>query len=82
VAGPSGLFVSVLFYLRPAHPPLFIPWADVRAEVHCGWVYRYIYRYVDFRFRRHPTLRVRLSEGLAERLLAAGGQRMPSHETR
>jgi hypothetical protein len=69
VAGPTGLSVSVLFPFRPGHRALFIPWADVSAETHRGWVFHY----VDLRFSKPGHIRMQLSRRLAEKLAAAGG---------
>ncbi len=30
VLAPRGMYLSVLFFFRPFHPPLFIPWEAVR----------------------------------------------------
>jgi hypothetical protein len=70
VAGPLGLFVSLLFLFRSGRDPLFVPWQGVSAAVHHGW----LFRYVDLRFDRHPDVRLRVSYGLAKRLLEAGGR--------
>ncbi len=69
VSGPAGLAISVLFIFRPGHEPLFVPWSDVSARYYPGWVFRY----AELRFERHPELRLRIFRGLAEQLLAAGG---------
>lgn len=69
VAARAGLFVAVLAPFRPGHRPLFVPWADVSAATHRGWIFRYI----DLRFTRHPKVRMRLTRSLAEKLLQAGG---------
>lgn len=29
--GPSGIYLSVIFFFRLLHPPLFIPWSAVKA---------------------------------------------------
>ena len=69
VSGPAGLSISVLFLFRPGHKPLFIPWYDVSVRLTKGWVFRY----AEFFFAKHPDVRLRVFQRLAEQLLAAGG---------
>lgn len=76
VVSPAGLFMAVLLPFRLAHPPLFAPWSEISATPHRGWVFRY----VDFRFARHPNVRLRLFHVLAEEVLRAGGRTVPSKE--
>jgi hypothetical protein len=70
VASPAGLFMAVLLPFRLAHPPLFAPWSEISVTPYRGWVFRY----VDFRFARHPNVRLRLFHSLAEEILRAGGR--------
>jgi hypothetical protein len=70
VVEPKGLFISVLFPFRPGHPPLCIPWSDVSAAAHRGWLVRYI----DLSFAKQSSTRLRLHHGLAEKLFAAAGR--------
>ena len=69
-ASRSGLVMSILFPFRPGHRPLFIPWEDVAATSHRGWVFQY----VDLRFSKQPQVRVRISRRLAERVVASSGR--------
>ena len=68
--GAHGLRLSVAFPFRPGHPPLLIPWADVTAESVQGWIFDYF----DLRFRLAPTVRVRISRQLGEKIAAAANQ--------
>lgn len=72
VAGRPGLGISVLWPFRPGHRPLVVPWCDVSASEHRGWVFEY----VDFRFARQPQVQLRVSRQLADALIAAGGSSM------
>ena len=60
-ANADGLSVAVLPPFRPGHPPLFIPWRDVTAQVKKGW----LRTTVILTFRQVPSVRLRVSLGLA-----------------
>lgn len=70
VAAPTGLFIAAQFPFSYAHQPLFIPWEDVSASSHRGW----IFGYVDLRFSKQPRVQVRLLRGFAEKLAATEGR--------
>jgi hypothetical protein len=76
-AAPSTLSVAVMFPFRCGHRPLTVPWSDILATDHQGW----IFRYVDFRFAKQPQIRLRVSHKLAEALIAAGGNAVSIAET-
>jgi hypothetical protein len=63
---PDGLYLAVVFPFRPGHPPLFIPWADVRATPVKGWLTSSF----DLRFEKAPRVLVRLSVALGRQLAA------------
>ena len=69
VAGAPGLGLSILFLFRVGHPPLFVPWSDVSVEFRKAW----LGAWADFSFAKCPGVRLRVSRGLGERLLAEGG---------
>jgi hypothetical protein len=46
-----------------------VPWRDVSAANHRGWLFRYI----DLRFAHEPHVRIRISRKLAEKLVADAG---------
>ena len=64
----DGLYLAVFFFMRPGHPPLFIPWSEIDATPVKGWIFRYL----DFRFpaidwrSQHPNL-AKLFEKLSAR---------------
>ena len=72
-ADGEGLYMSVMFLLRPGHPALFIPWSDV--EVHGGRFLRS--KFVRFRFRGFPFIPVTVTERLARCLAEAAGDCWP-----
>jgi hypothetical protein len=65
-ANGEGLHLSVFILFRVNCPPLFIPWIDVFIESKnfAG------YRYKEFRFRQVPSVPLRLSEKLGEKIAA------------
>ena len=72
-ADPRGLFISVLFLFRMAHPPLFIPWRDisyVRKKI--LWT-----QVVEFRLGRDLNIPFRIRVPLAENLRAAAASSWP-----
>ena len=68
-ANERGLYVAVLFLFRLAHPPLFIPWSDVRVTEQRGLVFKYL----EFGFLKAPAVPFRVRHQLGSALLQAGG---------
>jgi hypothetical protein len=64
-AGPDGLYFRVIAPFRPFHPPILIPWSDIKTEAGTLW---FGAAYVDFRFDRCPGVRFRVTDRLAARL--------------
>jgi hypothetical protein len=69
-----GLYRAVFPLFRIGHPPLFIPWADVRISKHEGMLFSYL----EFRFVRVEDVRLRLRPGLGGEVAAAGGLAAPA----
>jgi hypothetical protein len=63
----KGLYLAVALPFRPGHPPLFIPWRDLAVRTEKHW----LASYVTFTFEPFRPLRLRISRGLAERLISA-----------
>src|SRR5438128_1154503 len=61
-ADPDGLFFAVFLPFRPFHPPIFVPWAEVRTEARKGW----LGSHVELRFEKVNGVMFRLSRKLAE----------------
>ena len=72
-ASPRGLYLSVLLPFRIAHPPLFIPWADISASERKGLAAGY----VELRFRRAPGIPLRVMERLGRRIAESAGRAFP-----
>lgn len=72
-ATSRGLYLAVLFFLRIGHPPLLIPWTDISVREQAGgW-----FPFVEFRFRRAPSVVLRLAEPLARWLAERAGPAWP-----
>lgn len=63
----EGLILAVALPFRPGHPPLLIPWRDLTVQTEKRW----LASYVTFTFEPFRPLRLRISRGLAERLISA-----------
>jgi hypothetical protein len=73
-ANRQGLYLAVLPLFRPGHPPLFIPWEDVRKPAR---------RWYDFfgtplELGAEPGLRVTFYGGLVGELEAETGREIPA----
>ncbi|MBI5025298.1 MAG: hypothetical protein HZC12_00935 [Nitrospirae bacterium] len=60
-----GLYLSIFFIFRFGHPPLFIPWNDISITNKKGLLFKYI----EFRFRRFPSLFLRINKRVGERIV-------------
>jgi hypothetical protein len=70
----EGLYLSVLFLFRIAHPPLFIPWYDISAKPKKAW---FVIHLVELRFRQVPDVPVYLQRRLADRIQNQVGPAWP-----
>ena len=68
-SAPEGIYLAVALPFRPGHPPLFIPWREVHAQVDRAW----LTSYVTFTFEPFKPLGLRISRGTADRLISASG---------
>ena len=59
-----GLLLSVLFIFRFGHPPLLIPWEDIRVEKYNSWMMKGI----RLNFTRVPNVPLILRKGLARNI--------------
>ena len=63
----EGLYLALFPLLRPGHPPLFVPWADVTAEAVKGWFWT---TYLELHFARARGVRLRLPPKLGREIAA------------
>ena len=73
-ASPSGLHLRILFLFRMGHPPLFIPWSDIKKSGDSG-------RWRGQKFLLSPTdpVSFTISQRLVERIEQAKGQSIDQH---
>ena len=76
-ASPEGLSLSVMFILRFGHPPLFVPWGDISVNVIKG----FFYPVLEFRFQQVPTIPLRVSERLGQKIRASAGPSWPVRDS-
>jgi hypothetical protein len=65
-ADRRGLYLSVFFFFRLGHPPLFIPWSEITVTEK----QRYFMNATEFTFSRVPGVYLRLSSNTAKMVLA------------
>ncbi|HXK22276.1 MAG TPA: hypothetical protein VMS55_06310 [Myxococcota bacterium] len=68
-ADRAGLHLSVALPFRLAHPPLCVPWSDIRARA----VRRWLSEGVELEFAKAPNATLRISRSLASSLFDAAG---------
>ena len=77
-ASEAGLSLSVLFLFRLGHPPLFIPWSDLRKVGDGGFIMGQ-----RLEISKAPTIALRLRNSLVDRIETARGRsidQVPEHE--
>ncbi len=73
----QGMYLAVMFLFRFRHPPLLIPWSDIKVRRHKGW----IVNYVILTLGRELQIPLRMRSSLAAKLRAAAGASWPVEET-
>jgi len=66
----QGLYLSVFILFRVGHPPMFIPWGEIRTESRSG-----LFPSLTLRFMRKPGVPFTISKALGERLAVMSGGR-------
>jgi len=75
-ADSRGLYLSLFFFFRFGHPPVFVPWGDITVtEKQISKS-----RMLELRFRKTEDLPVRIFAELGDRLAEAAGLNWPSIE--
>lgn len=67
---PKGLYMKVLPLFSFHHPPLLIPWTDIREEKVEGMIFTYL----ELTFTGVPEVRIRIIESLGEKLFHSGNR--------
>ena len=73
----EGLYLASMFLFRFMHPPLLIPWSEIKVRRHKGWVFEY----VTFTMGHELAIPLRIRAKTAERLRNEAGRSWPVEET-
>jgi hypothetical protein len=74
-ADETGLFMAPMIIFRAWHPPLFIPWTEIRVA---GASQFFFFKFVDLRLGRSEDIPFKIRESLAANLQAAAGPGWPT----
>ncbi len=66
-ASPQGLYMAVLFIVRPGHPPLLVPWEELQIQAKKRWM---VMGY-ELRFRQTPGVYMWVRAQLGDKILLA-----------
>lgn len=67
-ANEKGVYLAIFVLFRMGHPPLFIPWSDIQTTETTVTVFKM--KVIEFTFARVPTVSLKVSKGLGEKLLS------------
>jgi hypothetical protein len=76
-ANQEGLYLASMFLFRFMHPPLLIPWSEIKVRRSRGW----FFEYVTFTMGHELAIPLRIRSKLAGRLRDTAGIRWPIEET-
>jgi hypothetical protein len=74
---PQGLYLASMFLFRFMHPPLLVPWSEIKVRRRNGWVFEY----VIFTMGHDLTIPLRIRAKLAAKLRNSAGYSWPVEET-
>lgn len=75
-ANQEDLYLACMFLFRFMHPPLVIPWSEIKIRRSKGW----LFEYVTFTLGHELTIPLRIRARLAGRLRNAAGASWPVEE--
>jgi small-conductance mechanosensitive channel len=73
----QGLYLASMFLFRFMHPPLLVPWSEIKVLRSKGWVFEY----VIFTMGHELAIPLRIREKLAAKLRESAGNYWPVEET-
>jgi TIR domain len=76
-ANHEGLYLASMPLFRFMHPPLLVPWSEIRVRKSKGW----FFEYVTFTMGHEPGIPLRIRAKLAGGLAGVAGSRWPVQET-
>jgi hypothetical protein len=74
---PQGLYLASMFLFRFMHPPLLVPWSEIRVRRKKGWVFEY----VIFTMGQELAIPLQIRGKLAAKLRESAGNCWPIEET-
>jgi len=74
---PQGLYLASMFLFRFMHPPLLVPWSEIKVRRSNGWAFEY----VIFTMGRDLAIPLRIRARLAAKLRNSAGNSWPVEET-
>jgi hypothetical protein len=66
-ANSDGLSLAVMVLFRVGHPPLFIPWADLKPRIKKMWIFG---EWLEFEVKRTPHVKLSFAMAVAKKLAA------------
>jgi hypothetical protein len=69
-ADPGGLYLSMLFFFRIGHPPLFIPWAEISFRSRRTILF---FKFVELSLGREEQIPFLIRATFADQIQAAAG---------
>jgi hypothetical protein len=75
-ASRDGLYLAMNFLFRFMHPPLLIPWAEIKVRKSKGW----FFEYVTFTMGRETEIPLRIRAKLADQLKNEASNNWPVEE--
>jgi hypothetical protein len=75
-ASQQGLYLASMFLFRFMHPPLLVPWNEIKVRRSTGWVFEY----VTFTMGRDLAIPLRIRGKLAAKLRESAGNCWPVEE--
>ena len=73
----QGLYLASMFLFRFMHPPLLVPWSEIKVRRSKGWVFEY----VTFTMGHELAIPLRIREKLGAKLRESAGNCWPVEET-
>ena len=72
----EGLYLAIMFLFRFMHPPLLIPWSEIKVRRKEGWVFEY----VIFTMGHELAIPLRIRGKLGAKLRESAGNCWPVEE--
>jgi hypothetical protein len=76
-ASQEGLYLASMFLFRFMHPPLLVPWSEIKVRRKQGWVFEF----VTFMLGHELAIPLRVRGKLAVKLRESAGNSWPVEDT-